>query len=485
MEMKMANKHNRRTMLRFLGTSGAAWYLKDILPGIPTAQAAGESGPYEGNFLVFCTFDGGWDQLLACDPRSAAEFDSTSSIDPGYEIIKASDTGPGGIQDVVDNITGGTGVYSPPDSNIEVGPAMYTLAKEHWEDLCIVRGMDMGTLTHAVGKRYFLTGKFPRGLQANGSSLTSAAVAEFSAGTENGHTPLPNLVVGMESYSEDLPTWASGMVLSAPSDLILVLKSISEPIGGNAGVKIDDFNNTWTCLDHKLDGQAVVTNYRSSAAKAKDLISGEYYDFFNFIDPSPETQSLLETFGITAKGGQAIGQLAQAGGQAFLAAQSITQSVAQCISVRLATGIDHHDDDWESDHGPALREGLDALSLLITHLKNTLDHNNKPFWDRTVVVVSSDFARTPKLNSRGGRDHHLSSSCIVAGNGIKGNQVIGGTDDVNFLRQPINPETGDIGGDLIIRPPDVHATVMKAMGLSYEHLSNQDPVIITAMLKDG
>jgi uncharacterized protein (DUF1501 family) len=485
MEMKMANKQNRRTMLRFLGTSGAAWYMKDILPGISTAQAAGESGPYEGNFLVFCTFDGGWDQLLACDPRSAAEFDSTTPINPAYEVIKASDTGPGGIQDVVDNVTGGTGVYTPPGSNIEVGPAMYALAKEHWEDLCIVRGLDMGTLTHAVGKRYLLTGKFPRGLQANGSSLTSAAVAELSAGTDNGHTPLPNLVVGMESYSEDLPAWASGMVLSAPSDLILVLKAISEPIGGEAGVKVDDFVNTWTCLDYKLDGQETVTTFRSSADKAKDLTSGEFYEFFNFIDPSPETKSTLEAFGITANGAQALNQLALAGGQAFMAAQCITQSVAQCISVRLATGIDHHDDDWESDHGPAIREGLDALSLLITHLKNTLDHNNKPFWDRTTVVVSSEFARTPNINSRGGRDHHLSSSCIVAGNGIKGNQIIGGTDDAGFLRQAIDPETGAVGGDVFIRPSDVHATVMKAMGLSYEHLSNQDPVIINAMLKDA
>ncbi|MFP6683943.1 MAG: hypothetical protein VB934_04490 [Polyangiaceae bacterium] len=33
------------------------------------------------------------------------------------------------------------------------------------------------------------------------------------------------------------------------------------------------------------------------------------------------------------------------------------------------------------------------------------------------------------------------------------------------------------------RPPDVHATVLKAMGLGSEHISNQDPKIIEAMLK--
>ncbi|RME01897.1 MAG: DUF1501 domain-containing protein [Deltaproteobacteria bacterium] len=87
------------------------------------------------------------------------------------------------------------------------------------------------------------------------------------------------------------------------------------------------------------------------------------------------------------------------------------------------------------------------------------------------------------MNSRGGRDHHLSSSCLVAGKGIAGNRVIGATDDTFFL-QPIDPATGvpDERG-VRIRPPDIHATLLAALGLPHDHIANQDPVRIEAMLR--
>ena len=89
-----------------------------------------------------------------------------------------------------------------------------------------------------------------------------------------------------------------------------------------------------------------------------------------------------------------------------------------------------------------MRNGFNALADLISYLKITLDKNGKPFWDRTTVLAFSDFARTPNINARGGRDHHLPSSCLIAGRGIKGNQVIGGTTDNNYGSRPVNLTTG-------------------------------------------
>ena len=63
-----------------------------------------------------------------------------------------------------------TGLVQPAGSNIAFGPAIGKLAAQHYQDLAVVRGVNMGTLTHEVGRRYFLTGKFPRGLAASGSS---------------------------------------------------------------------------------------------------------------------------------------------------------------------------------------------------------------------------------------------------------------------------------------------------------------------------
>ncbi len=471
----------RRAMLKLIGFGGATLMVSDVLPAFAEETDCGEE-PYEGKFVIYATFDGGWDQLLTTDPRDATDpaYGPSQTIDPAYDVIRVSDQGEGSI-DATMTLTNGTGLYQPEGSNITVGPAMYTLAREHWQDLCIVRGLDMGTLTHAVGKRYFLTGKFPRGLQANGSSMTTATAAQLTNAS-----PLPNLVVGMESYNEDLPAWSSGMVIANPSDILGVLAPLSEPLSGLTGATVAGYLSEWSCMDHRLNGDGVVTNYYDSALKAEDLTSGCYAEYFNFVNPESGSavDLALTKFGITARGGAAVSAMAAPSGQAFLAAQAITNGVAQCVSVRMANGIDHHDDDWESDHGPAVREGMDGLAILISHLKETLDHNGAPFWDRTVLVVSSDFARTPKRNSRGGRDHHLSSSCILAGAGIEGNQVIGGTDET-YTRELIDPATGAVGGDLVIRPPDVHATILSALGLSYEHLSNQDPTLIPAIIKSS
>ena len=166
-------------------------------------------------------------------------------------------------------------------------------------------------------------------------------------------------------------------------------------------------------------------------------------------------------------------------------AQALTNGLSQAVSIELAGGLDTHSDNWAADQASTQRAGWEVLSTLISYLKNTLDVNGKPFWDRTTIFCYSDFARTPKINQRGGRDHFLYSSTLIAGPGIKGNQAIGASNDYNYSAQPVDVETGapDPDNGVIVRPPDVHATVLESMGLSSTNVSNQSPVLIKAALK--
>jgi hypothetical protein len=474
---------SRRDLLKYMTFAGAAMGAGQLIPAFVRAAETSSFSEDDHPFLIFCTFDGGWDQLLACDPRDATDssYGEGKTIDPAYATIAANSVD-ADLSDVINNVTGGTGVFTPAGSAISVGAAMHKLADTHWQDLCIVRGLDMGTLTHEVGKRYFLTGKFPRGLAANGSSMTTAAVSSMGE-----LTSVPNLVVGMETYNEGLPSFASGLSLSSPSDILAVVASLEERLAGNTKSVVDGYTSDWNCDAMRMDGQGVVSQWMDAWNQAEILASGELAEYFNFLtdDPGSSAAEAMDFFGLSdGPPNQIINKMAGPWGQVFLAGQAVRNSVCQSVSIRLASGIDHHDDDWESLHGPALREGFDALSALISFLKQYKDTNGKPLWDRTVIVASSDFARTPKRNSRGGRDHHLSSSCVVAGKGIKGNQVIGGT-DATYTRELIDPATGAVGGTLMMRPPDVHATILKAIDVSYEHISNQDPTLITAMLEDG
>ena len=67
--------------------------------------------------------------------------------------------------------------------------------------------------------------------------------------------------------------------------------------------------------------------------------------------------------------------------------------------------------------------------------------------------------------------------------GIRGNNTIGATTDTQYAGRPVDLASGapnDAGH--LVRPADIHATVLQAMGLSYDHIENQQPKIVEAML---
>ena len=80
--------------------------------------------------------------------------------------------------------------------------------------------------------------------------------------------------------------------------------------------------------------------------------------------------------------------------------------------------------------------------------------------DETLVVLGTEFGRTPMAQSDG-RDHHLAGfSMWLAGGGIKGGIAYGATDDLGYYavenRTHIN---------------DVHATVLHRLGLDHRRLT--------------
>jgi uncharacterized protein (DUF1501 family) len=169
---------------------------------------------------------------------------------------------------------------------------------------------------------------------------------------------------------------------------------------------------------------------------------------------------------------------------------ALAKGISTAVSVQVQGNLDDHF-EWDLHQGTTQYQGFDALGLLISYLKSMPAPNggSGTTWDHTTMVVFSEFSRTPLVNSRNGRDHHLTSSCCVAGPGLKKNVVIGASADVNLVFQPIDTTTGQVQTNSnapnawIVRPPDVHVTVLQSMGLSPAYLSNQSPQVISALLK--
>lgn len=134
-------------------------------------------------------------------------------------------------------------------------------------------------------------------------------------------------------------------------------------------------------------------------------------------------------------------------GQGCLLARRLVQKRVRFVEVTLG-GWDTHTDNFVNTS--RLSATLDqALSTLLTDLKS------KGLLDQTLVVVATEFGRTPVINENNGRDHHNKAfACLLAGGGVKGGQAYGGTD-------PRGVEIED--NEVTI--PDFNATIIEAIGL--------------------
>ena len=89
--------------------------------------------------------------------------------------------------------------------------------------------------------------------------------------------------------------------------------------------------------------------------------------------------------------------------------------------------------------------------------------------ETTLVVWGGEFGRSPESQGTKGRDHHnLGFTMWMAGGGIKGGQVVGGTDEIG-LRAVENP----------CHFRDIHTTILHQLGLdqdvlSYLHLGRKE-----------
>lgn len=91
-------------------------------------------------------------------------------------------------------------------------------------------------------------------------------------------------------------------------------------------------------------------------------------------------------------------------------------------------------------------EGLGALIV---------DLRTKGLLSDVLVVLATEFGRTPTINENAGRDHHPGVfSGLMCGAGIRGGIVHGASDDRGFSPQ-----------DDAVHPEDFNATIAAAMGL--------------------
>lgn len=140
-------------------------------------------------------------------------------------------------------------------------------------------------------------------------------------------------------------------------------------------------------------------------------------------------------------------------GQGCLLARRLVEHDVRFVEVTLG-GWDTHTNNFErvQENAKTLDTGMSAL---LDDLKR------RGMLEETMVVLSTEFGRTPVINDNDGRDHSPTAfSCVLAGGGVLGGQVIGETDD-----------QGKFVKGRKVEVPDFNATIAYALGMPLEKTS--------------
>jgi hypothetical protein len=148
-------------------------------------------------------------------------------------------------------------------------------------------------------------------------------------------------------------------------------------------------------------------------------------------------------------------------GQSALLARRLTEAGVPLVTVICAAGDLNGaaGDHWDT-HGDNFNRLKNTMLPTFDRTASALigDLAERGRLNETLVVVMTEFGRTPKINRGAGRDHYPNCySVVLAGGGVRGGQVYGRSDRI-----------GAEPADRPCSPGDLHATIFYALGIPAE-----------------
>ena len=135
-------------------------------------------------------------------------------------------------------------------------------------------------------------------------------------------------------------------------------------------------------------------------------------------------------------------------GQSCLMARRLVEAGVRCVTIE-HTNWDTHDNNFEV----LKRSLLPSLDSAMSTLFRDLDERG--LLAKTLVIVTGEFGRTPRINNRAGRDHWGPGFTVaLGGGGVVGGRIVGSSDE-RAERPAENPHG----------PEDLAATMYHLLGI--------------------
>jgi hypothetical protein len=414
----------RRDFLKWCACAGLGLTVPLRLPRTARAGEKQDLPPYEGPYYVVFNAAGGWDTTYLMDPK-----------------------GVGGINRLYqegDILTHGNHRFAPTAQHKQGGMSNEDFYAEFGDELLVLNGLDYSVNNHSPCSRYMATGKL--------DSLAYPTFAALVAACQGPACPLSFLTFGNYSATGNLV--AMSRIPYLPS-----LKRIAnaDAIDGNERAPYhDDF--ALARIERALGEQRAERSAQRllpRQERAENMLYAAQVNSKALARVTPHIPTAIPKQ-----------RLAQ---QAEIALASFKAGV--CVSANLSIGqFDSHANN-DADQMKLIPEFLEGIAYFI-HRAEELKIR-----DKLVVIVQSEMGRTPNYNRGNGKDHWSIGSIMFLGPGIRGNRVVGATDEKQFA-VPFDPQALRAGKDsgIRVRPEHVHQGLRQFAGIADHPHSRKFPL---------
>lgn len=212
--------------------------------------------------------------------------------------------------------------------------------------------------------------------------------------------------------------------------------------------RLDDRRGLLSGLDRlrrDLDRSGMMSAMDSFSDRAVGMItSGEIYQALDLKNEDPKT---LDRYGVKQRRDV----------DRFVTARRLIESGVRCVSFSWG-GWDTHSSNFAT-----MRKQLPPLSRALAALITDLDAAGR--LDDTIIMMSGEFGRTPRVNGKSGRDHWPKASFVfLAGGGFQHGQAIGSTNRL-----------GEVPKDRPVHLQQVFSTIYQQLGIDPDNTVLNDP----------
>jgi uncharacterized protein (DUF1501 family) len=419
---------NRRDVLRLCGLSAFAVAAPGLSERQARAQERGDAvGSYDGPLFISIHAGGGWDPTSLCDPKGQPAPETLGAVN--HYLVDDIRQGPGDLR------------WAPFADN----DAFF---ERHGARLRVINGIDFSTNGHDSGTRHAHSGDLAEGSPALTALVAAARAAQL---------PLPFITNGGYDVTR-------GVVARTRVGSVDTLRRIASPNQrGNDAANTFNHPAAWSAIQaaQEARGQAQVSASRLPRIResVSRFVAARTSD--NVLAQMLENLPDLNGFST---------DLGRQGAVALAAWRSGLTATAN-LSVG---GFDTH-----GDHDRTHAEALTRLTRGIDELWREVERVGAG--DQVLLMIASDFGRTPSYNDGNGKDHWPLTSMMLLGAGVQPG-VIGGTDAAYRVPTPVDPQTLlPSAGGVVLTPGMIHRALRTRLGVTGTTVDRDWPIVGDAM----